>query len=107
MSWTHQTLTEMQTEEPVRDVASVDSLQKRHEGMKSEIDAREELFASVVESGRAMIQAGHYDSNEVLEIKRVAYTGNIGLHMGPNNVCYVTRHFLVFPYVPMSLFIRP
>ncbi len=65
MSWTHQTLTEMQTEEPVRDVASVDSLQKRHEGMKSEIDAREELFASVVESGRAMIQASHYDSNEV------------------------------------------
>ncbi len=24
--------------------------------------------------------------------------------MGPNNLCYVTRHFLSFPYVPMSLF---
>ncbi len=27
--------------------------------------------------------------------------------MGPNNLCYVTRHFLLFPYVIMSLFIRP
>ncbi len=27
--------------------------------------------------------------------------------MGPNNLCYVTRHFLFFPYVAMSLFIRP
>ena len=31
----------------------------------------------------------------------------IGLHMGPNNLCYVARHFLFFPYVTMSLFIRP
>ncbi len=23
----------------------------------------------------------------------------IGLHMGPNNLCYVTRQFLFFPYV--------
>ncbi len=23
--------------------------------------------------------------------------------MGPNNLCYVTLHFLFFPYVPMSL----
>ncbi len=29
-----------------------------------------------------------------------------GLHMGPNYLCYVTHHFLFFPYVPMSLFIR-
>ncbi len=27
--------------------------------------------------------------------------------MGPNNLCYVTRHFYFFPYVAMSLFIRP
>ncbi len=32
---------------------------------------------------------------------------SIGLHMGPNNLCYVTRHFLFFSCVPMSLFIRP
>ncbi len=31
----------------------------------------------------------------------------IGLHMGPNNLCYVARHFLFFPCVAMSLFIRP
>ena len=29
------------------------------------------------------------------------------LYMGPNNLCYVARHFLFFPYVAMSLFIRP
>ncbi len=32
---------------------------------------------------------------------------SIGLHMGPNNICYVTRHFLFSPCVTMSLFIRP
>ena len=31
----------------------------------------------------------------------------IRLHMGPNNLCYVTSHFLFFAYIPMSLFIRP
>ncbi len=31
----------------------------------------------------------------------------LGLHMGPNNLCYVTHHLLFFPYVAMSLFIRP
>ena len=30
----------------------------------------------------------------------------LGLHMGKNNLCYVTHHFLFFPFVPMSLFIR-
>ena len=30
-----------------------------------------------------------------------------GIHMGSNNLCYVTRHFLFFPYVAMSLYIRP
>ncbi len=32
---------------------------------------------------------------------------SLGLHMDPNNLCCVTRHFLFFRYVPMSLFIRP
>ncbi len=31
----------------------------------------------------------------------------LGLYIGPNNVCYVTRPFLFFSYVAMSLFIRP
>ena len=31
----------------------------------------------------------------------------LGLHMSPNILCYVTRHFLFCPYVAMSLFIRP
>ncbi len=34
-------------------------------------------------------------------------SSTVGLHMSPNNICYVARHFLFFPYVPMSLFIRP
>ncbi len=36
------------------------------------------------------------------------YSGpSIGLHMGPNNLWYVARHFLFFPCVAMSHFIRP
>ncbi len=35
------------------------------------------------------------------------FNANIGLHMGPNNLCYAARHFLFFSYVAMSPFIRP
>ncbi len=33
--------------------------------------------------------------------------GRLRAPHGSKNLCYVTRHFLFFPYVPMSLFIRP
>ncbi len=56
-----------------------------------------------------------YGAKPKVHIQHMVYLGicqynafvQIGLHMGPNNLCYVTRHFLFYPYVPMSLFIRP
>ncbi len=40
-------------------------------------------------------------------MREEGWDSNTGLHMGPDNLCYVTRPFLFFPYVSMSLFIRP
>lgn len=57
--------TEMTQEEHVRDVAAVDTLRKRHQELKAEIDAREDVFASVVESGNTMIEGAHFAKDDV------------------------------------------
>ena len=43
----------------------------------------------------------------IFMLNQTEYYSNIGLHMGPYNLCYVTRHFLLFSYVPKPLYIRP
>ena len=65
MTWADQTQTEMMSEEPVRDVASVALLSERHNQLKAEIDAREDMFGTVVDTGNTMIGQQHYASDEV------------------------------------------
>ncbi len=41
----------------------------------------------------------------VFFVMRLSFTTcSLGLHMGPNNLCYVTHHFLFFPYVPVTFY---
>lgn len=47
-------------EEKVRDTASAQILKAEHEAIKSEIEAREENFRTVIELGEALVQGGHY-----------------------------------------------
>ena len=58
----------MMTEEPVRDVSSVELLRDRHREIKAEIDAREDVFADVVQEGRDMIDEKHFQSKEVSQL---------------------------------------
>lgn len=57
----------MKAEEKVRDAASAQGLKTEHERIKAEIEAREDEFSKVVESGGSMIEEQHYASAEVEE----------------------------------------
>lgn len=73
MSWSDGILTELQTEEHARGVSTVDLLKKRHEELRAEIDARDDTFTSVAETGNAMISAGHYDSSNVSFVTKLLF----------------------------------
>ncbi|XP_033735465.1 spectrin beta chain, non-erythrocytic 5-like isoform X2 [Pecten maximus] len=75
MSWVHETEHEMLAEKPVRDVHSVDMLKARHEELKAEIDARDETFTTICQTGEAMIQADHYAKDDIeTKVKQVQDT---------------------------------
>ncbi|CAH1792768.1 unnamed protein product [Owenia fusiformis] len=67
VNWCTEMQMEMTTDKPIRDVAGVDLWKSRHNELKAEIDAREDTFGSVVESGNKMIAQKHYASDEIQE----------------------------------------
>ena len=48
-----------------RDVSSVELLMNNHQGIKAEIDARNDSFTSCIELGKALLARKHYASEEV------------------------------------------
>lgn len=48
-----------------RDVSSVELLQKYHQGIRSEIEARQANFTDCTELGRTLLTRKHRDSAEV------------------------------------------
>lgn len=67
ISWSSDLRATMKAEEKVSDAASAQGLKTEHEHIKAEIEAREEEFSKVVESGGNMIEEQHYASAEVEE----------------------------------------
>jgi spectrin beta len=65
LGWAGEIEHEMLAEKTVRDGHSVDLLRTRHEQLKAEIDARDDKFNAISRSGEAMIENGHYASDEV------------------------------------------
>lgn len=65
LSWAREIGDEMLSEKTVRDVHGVDMVRARHEELKAEIDAREDTFATIEQTGEAMIQDEHPSSDEV------------------------------------------
>lgn len=49
----------------IRDVSSVELLQKYHQGIRSEIEAREAKFPTCIDLGKALLTRKHRDSVEV------------------------------------------
>lgn len=56
---------EMQADKPVRDVSGADLLRTRHEEIRAEIEARQDMFDTVLKSGEQLIENKHYASEEV------------------------------------------
>ena len=53
------------SDEPVHDVADAEVLLTRVEEYRLEMDAREENFNQVMETGEKMIESGHFAADEV------------------------------------------
>ena len=53
-----------------RDVSSVELLMNNHQGIKAEIDARNDSFTTCIELGKALLARKHYASEEVGLVER-------------------------------------
>lgn len=49
-----------------RDVSSVELLMNNHQGIKAEIDARNDSFTTCIELGKSLLARKHYASEEVM-----------------------------------------
>ena len=67
LSWADEIVREMLSEKTVKDVHSVDLLKARHEELKAEIDAREDTFSTISQTGEAMIQEDHPNKTEITD----------------------------------------
>lgn len=89
----------MKAEEKVSDAASAQGLKTEHEHIKAEIEAREEEFSKVVESGGNMIEEQHYASTEVEERINKVSSGAVWYSLLDSNVCSWTLDLSVAKWV--------
>ncbi|XP_063288681.1 spectrin alpha chain, non-erythrocytic 1 isoform X6 [Pelobates fuscus] len=66
-SWVTEMKALINADELANDVAGAEALLDRHQEHKGEIDAHEDSFKSADEAGNALLNAGHYASDEVRE----------------------------------------
>uniref|UniRef100_A0A8C5QUK2 Spectrin alpha chain, non-erythrocytic 1 n=1 Tax=Leptobrachium leishanense TaxID=445787 RepID=A0A8C5QUK2_9ANUR len=66
-SWVTEMKALINADELANDVAGAEALLDRHQEHKGEIDAHEDSFKSADEAGHALLNAGHYASEEVKE----------------------------------------
>ncbi|XP_064167267.1 spectrin beta chain, erythrocytic isoform X1 [Anguilla rostrata] len=67
LAWMESIIQQIETQEKPRDVSSVELLIKYHQGIRSEIDARDPKFSNCVELGRTLLARKHRDSPEIKE----------------------------------------
>ncbi|KAL8620004.1 hypothetical protein ACOMHN_015286 [Nucella lapillus] len=65
LSWAKEVEQEMVSDKAVRDVSGADLLRTRHEEIRAEIDARQDTFDSVINTGDTLIENNHYASGEI------------------------------------------
>ncbi|PVD25646.1 hypothetical protein C0Q70_13305 [Pomacea canaliculata] len=65
LSWAKEVEREMLSEKTVRDVNGADLLRTRHEEIRAEIEARQETFDIVIETGHVLVENKHYAKNEI------------------------------------------
>ncbi|XP_027030236.1 spectrin beta chain, non-erythrocytic 1-like isoform X1 [Tachysurus fulvidraco] len=67
MLWMEDVIRLIDAQEKPRDVSSVELLMNNHQGIKAEIDARNDSFTSCVELGKGLLSRKHYASEEIKE----------------------------------------
>ncbi|XP_074548254.1 spectrin beta chain, erythrocytic isoform X2 [Halichoeres trimaculatus] len=67
MAWMESIVQQIETQEKPRDVSSVELLQKYHQGIRSEIEARSAKFSDCIELGKTLLTRRHRDSAEIKE----------------------------------------
>ncbi|XP_067682927.1 spectrin beta chain, non-erythrocytic 5-like isoform X3 [Haliotis asinina] len=65
LGWAKDTEREMLAEKTVRDAQAADLLRTRQDEIRAEIDARGSTFEAVIGTGLAMMENGHYASDEI------------------------------------------
>ncbi|MEQ2181486.1 Spectrin beta chain, non-erythrocytic 1, partial [Goodea atripinnis] len=75
MLWMEDVIRLIEAQEKPRDVSSVELLMNNHQGIKAEIDARNDSFTACIELGKALLARKHYSSEEV--------------RTAPPSVCYL------------------
>uniref|UniRef100_A0A3B4BR65 Spectrin beta chain n=1 Tax=Pygocentrus nattereri TaxID=42514 RepID=A0A3B4BR65_PYGNA len=65
MLWMEDVIRLIEAQEKPRDVSSVELLMNNHQGIKAEIDARNDSFTSCIELGKSLLARKHYASEEV------------------------------------------
>ncbi|XP_060896413.1 spectrin beta chain, non-erythrocytic 1 isoform X1 [Labrus mixtus] len=67
MLWMEDVIRLIEAQENPRDVSSVELLMNNHQGIKAEIDARNDSFTACIELGKALLARKHYSSEEIKE----------------------------------------
>ncbi|XP_016373841.1 spectrin beta chain, non-erythrocytic 1-like [Sinocyclocheilus rhinocerous] len=67
MLWMEDVIRLIETQEKPRDVSSVELLMNNHQGIKAEIDARNDSFTTCIELGKSLLARKHYASEEIKE----------------------------------------
>uniref|UniRef100_A0A673BR35 Spectrin beta chain n=1 Tax=Sphaeramia orbicularis TaxID=375764 RepID=A0A673BR35_9TELE len=67
MLWMEDVIRLIEAQEKPRDVSSVELLMNNHQGIKAEIDARNDSFTTCIELGKALLARKHYASDEIKE----------------------------------------
>ncbi|KAM6977452.1 spectrin beta chain, non-erythrocytic 1-like [Aplochiton taeniatus] len=65
--WMEDVVRLIQAQENPRDVSSVELLMNNHQGIKAEIDARNDSFTSCMELGKSLLARKHFASGEIKE----------------------------------------
>ncbi|KAJ3610274.1 hypothetical protein NHX12_022367 [Muraenolepis orangiensis] len=65
--WMEDVIRLIENQENPRDVSSVELLMNNHQGIKAEIDARNDSFTACIELGKALLARKHYASEEIKE----------------------------------------
>uniref|UniRef100_A0A3Q2FLU7 Spectrin beta, non-erythrocytic 1 n=1 Tax=Cyprinodon variegatus TaxID=28743 RepID=A0A3Q2FLU7_CYPVA len=67
MLWMDDVIRLIEAQEKPRDVSSVELLMNNHQGIKAEIDARNDSFTTCIELGKALLARKHFASEEIKE----------------------------------------